>query len=185
MNILSEIITWIFGKDPYNELDEKPISFQLSVITPYSEKEIFPLVYRTIKHYKHQNIIDDFNKKVKDTVLLALNRATAKNTHPLDELLNILYKEINDGANQICTREFCAICGNVVRVGFLVPDNIWKEVVHPSRINDIHCLECFTKRADEKLIEWSDDMKFYPVSLKNHLDDEWRPNLIGGKNMKS
>ncbi len=72
------------------------------------------------------------------------------------------------------TREFCSICGNIVRVGFHVPDNIWEQVVHASKINDIHCLECFTKRADEKLIDWSKAIKFYPVSLKKHLDDEGR-----------
>lgn len=70
---------------------------------------------------------------------------------------------------QIAMREMCALCHRVVRVGFWVPDYIWAEVVHPSRINDIHCLECFTVRADEKLIDWSKDIRFYPVSLRLHL----------------
>jgi len=67
----------------------------------------------------------------------------------------------------IPTREVCSICGNISRVGFWVPDKIWKQVM--SQQNDIVCLECFTKRADEKLIEWDKDIRLYPVSFKTHL----------------
>lgn len=75
------------------------------------------------------------------------------------------------------TREICAICGNIVRVGFWVPNAIWKEVVHIHYQNSILCLECFTKRADEKFIEWDKLIKFYPVSFKSHLDYK-QPKLI-------
>lgn len=75
------------------------------------------------------------------------------------------------------TREFCGLCGNIVRVGFHVPNEIWKSVVHRSRVNDIHCLDCFTKRADEKLIDWSSDIKFYPVSFRSHRTINFKPKF--------
>jgi hypothetical protein len=69
-------------------------------------------------------------------------------------------------------REFCALCNRVSPVGFWVPNECWEAVVHWSRINDIHCLSCFIARADEKLIRWDREIKFYPVSLALHLGDE-------------
>lgn len=68
-------------------------------------------------------------------------------------------------------REICGLCHRAIAVGFWVPNDIWQAVVHPSHINTIHCLNCFTERADEKLINWSKDIQFYAVSLRSHLDD--------------
>lgn len=67
------------------------------------------------------------------------------------------------------TREICKICYNVNRVGFSVPDSVWKEVV-PSDFRDrVVCLECFTRLADEKMVEWDREIEFWPVSLATHL----------------
>ena len=77
----------------------------------------------------------------------------------------------------IATREICAICGHVVRVGFWVPNEIWLQTVHLHWQNSILCLDCFTTRADEKLIDWSEKIKFYPVSFKAHLTPDWTPKL--------
>lgn len=68
-------------------------------------------------------------------------------------------------------REICGLCHRVSPVGFWVPSDVWKASVHHSRINDIHCLSCFIERADEKLIDWSKEIKFYPVSLRSHIKD--------------
>ena len=65
-------------------------------------------------------------------------------------------------------REICSLCHRVVAVGFHVPDDIWKVVVHQSRLHDIHCLACFIERADEKLIQWDMGISFYPVSFWTH-----------------
>ena len=66
------------------------------------------------------------------------------------------------------TREICKICYEPVRVGFNVPDEIWDEVVPKGK--NILCLQCFTKIADEKMIEWDKDIQFFPVSFINHLE---------------
>lgn len=66
-------------------------------------------------------------------------------------------------------REICGLCHRAVAVGFWVPDEIWSAVVHHRYATTIHCLNCFIERADEKLIDWSKEIKFYAVSLRSHL----------------
>jgi hypothetical protein len=77
-------------------------------------------------------------------------------------------------------REMCGLCHRVSAVGFHVPNEVWKAVVHNSRIEDIHCLNCFIERADEKLIAWDSDISFYPVSLRSHLTTDFEPKLRHG-----
>lgn len=69
-----------------------------------------------------------------------------------------------------CHREICSLCHEVSRVGFSVPDKIWKLAVHRSQIEDIICLRCFTRLADERKVEWDKDIKFYPVSQITNLE---------------
>jgi len=66
-------------------------------------------------------------------------------------------------------RQTCGVCGKTPCQLFHVPDEIWLEAVHPSRQQDIHCLDCFTARADEKLLLWDKDIQFYPVSMRTHI----------------
>ena len=61
-------------------------------------------------------------------------------------------------------RQFCSICHEVDRVTFDVPDEIWELSTHESQRNNIICLSCFTKMADERGVKWDDNIKFYPVS---------------------
>lgn len=69
----------------------------------------------------------------------------------------------------LCTRERCGLCHHISPIGFWVPNEIWDAVVHPHYHEAIHCLQCFTDRADAKLIEWDRDIQFYPVSFVAHL----------------
>jgi len=62
------------------------------------------------------------------------------------------------------SREICKICFSPNSVGFTVPDDIWEAVISKEYNVNITCLRCFTRLADEKLIEWDKDIKFYPVS---------------------
>lgn len=80
-------------------------------------------------------------------------------------------------------REICGLCHRVVAVSFWVPDDVWEAVVHRSRLQDIHCLNCFIERADEKLVAWDRGIQFYPVSLRTHIEavvltDEPRDRLL-------
>ena len=67
-------------------------------------------------------------------------------------------------------REICSLCHEISRVGFWVPNEIWKASVHQSQQNDILCLRCFCRLADERGIEWDKNIKFYPVSWINHIN---------------
>lgn len=68
-------------------------------------------------------------------------------------------------------REICSLCHEVSRVGFWVPDHIWKAAVHRSQINSIICLRCFTRLADERSVPWDEEIKFFPVSWITHSRD--------------
>jgi hypothetical protein len=68
------------------------------------------------------------------------------------------------------SRETCKLCYRVNRIGFNVPDHIWRSVVPEHAIDDVVCLECFTSLADEHLVKWDRDIEFFPVSLLTHLD---------------
>lgn len=73
-------------------------------------------------------------------------------------------------------REICSLCHEVNRVGFSVPDEIWKLAVHRSQINDIVCLQCFTRLADERGVQWDKEIEFYPVSfITNQTDYSSKP----------
>jgi hypothetical protein len=70
----------------------------------------------------------------------------------------------------IPTREVCQQCHRESAVGFSVPDDVWKEAVHPHWQNSILCLACFACSADRRLIRWDLAIKFYPVRLRSHLE---------------
>ena len=66
-------------------------------------------------------------------------------------------------------REICAICFKVSPVDFEVPNKMWRLGAPPHMANDIICLSCFIRRADEKLLDWDKDIKFYPTSKAKHI----------------
>lgn len=61
-------------------------------------------------------------------------------------------------------REICSRCHEVNRVGFHVPDEIWRLAVHVSELNSILCLRCFTRLADERGVQWDEEVEFFPTS---------------------
>lgn len=68
------------------------------------------------------------------------------------------------------SREICNCCWHVTTVGFAVPDEIWEAAVHPQLQGGTLCLACFTRLADERLIDWAADIEFHPVSAAEMLD---------------
>ena len=67
-------------------------------------------------------------------------------------------------------REICKCCGEINRVGFSVSDDIWIEAVPEIYRETALCLNCFTRFADESLIEWDKRIVFYPVSFKAFIE---------------
>lgn len=71
---------------------------------------------------------------------------------------------------KIPTRMFCQICGHLHKIDFWVPDEIWNEAIHP-RWRETHlCLNCFMERADERLLEWDKEIKFFPCSMSTQYE---------------
>ena len=63
------------------------------------------------------------------------------------------------------TRQFCARCRSVDRVGFTAPKELWLLVAGPQWENDILCLGCFGEIGDEKGVRWDvPELQFWPVS---------------------
>ena len=78
------------------------------------------------------------------------------------------------------SREICKICYHVNAVGFHVPDCVWEAIVPEFAQNGVVCLTCFTRLGDEKGINWSDNIAFFPVSLALHLT----PQDVGATGVK-
>lgn len=70
---------------------------------------------------------------------------------------------------QISMRPTCGMCHDVSVIDFLVPGDVWIEVVHPRYQGSVLCLRCFARRADEKLIDWSQGIQLFPRPLSGHL----------------
>lgn len=67
------------------------------------------------------------------------------------------------------SREICRICFGANPLGFYVPDSVWDAVVPSELRQKVICFSCFARLADEKLIPWDEQIKFYPVSMNTHL----------------
>ena len=81
-------------------------------------------------------------------------------------------------------RPFCFICNNVIRVDYSVPDDVWELALHISHRRTYICLDCFTRNADERGVEWSEGIKFYPLSQVKGVEQKPKPPLevpSGGK----
>lgn len=65
---------------------------------------------------------------------------------------------------------FCAICGHIHKIDFWVPDEIWFEAIHPHYNNSLVCLNCFTERADERLLLWDKEIKLFPCSMATQIE---------------
>lgn len=70
---------------------------------------------------------------------------------------------------KIPTRQFCDMCNHVDRVMFWVPDEMWEEVIPTHHQTSRVCLNCFTERADEKMLPWDEVIKLLPYSLNREV----------------
>lgn len=71
----------------------------------------------------------------------------------------------------IPNRQFCDWCHEVCRIDFAVPNEMWDEVMAtPNRIGRV-CVNCFARRADEKMVRWCDSITLRPMSKRRHFDD--------------
>lgn len=69
----------------------------------------------------------------------------------------------------MASREICKICFHPNPIGFHVPNEIWKAAIPDYYQKNIVCIMCFARLADERLIQWDNDIELYPVSFVTHL----------------
>ena len=69
-------------------------------------------------------------------------------------------------------REICKCCGEINRVGFNVPNDIWQMSVPKIYQEKVLCLNCFTRFADENGIVWDEEIEFFPVSFETFKYNE-------------
>jgi hypothetical protein len=77
----------------------------------------------------------------------------------------------NTFEKKIPTRQWCDMCGEICRIIFWVPDDVWLECIPRHHWTSRVCIECFMKRADEKLIQWEKDLKIISMdSLYSQIE---------------
>jgi len=79
------------------------------------------------------------------------------------------------------SREICKLCYHVNSVGFHVPDEVWEATLPEALWEQIVCLPCFIRLADEKSILWDSEIQLFPVSLATHLGIGKYPRLFNPK----
>jgi len=82
--------------------------------------------------------------------------------------------------NPTISREICDSCHEIIRVSFWVDNNIWKQATPYKWENKHLCINCFTRFADERLLDWDKTIRFYPIS-KLRLDKEFLKTIVKGK----
>jgi len=68
------------------------------------------------------------------------------------------------------TRELCKRCWRFNPVGFWVPDEVWQASVPEEFRNKVLCIMCFDEFATENGVDWSDHVRFFPVSGVKHRE---------------
>lgn len=79
------------------------------------------------------------------------------------------------------TREICKVCGDINRIGYSVPDELWFKAVPERYHKEVVCLNCFTRFADENLLPWDREITFYPVSFATHIWEKRTGELLESK----
>lgn len=69
-------------------------------------------------------------------------------------------------------RQICQLCHHVCRVDFFVPHDIWELSLHRSQLTKLLCLDCFTRLADIRHVEWDKDIELCPISEVRHLRED-------------
>ena len=71
-------------------------------------------------------------------------------------------------AKRIPTRPRCARCQQYITIDTHADDDLWAEVIGERFGPGYICADCFTRAADERLIDWADRLKLIPISHARH-----------------
>ena len=68
-------------------------------------------------------------------------------------------------------RQICSVCHREYAIDFRVPNYIWELATHRNQREDLICLDCFTRMADTRFVEWDKEIDFAPTSLVKHIKE--------------
>jgi len=67
------------------------------------------------------------------------------------------------------TRPKCAMCQRRITIDTDADDDLWLEVIGPLQGPGYVCADCFTREADERMIQWEGRLRFRPYSMASQL----------------
>ncbi|MBB5351095.1 hypothetical protein HNR46_001329 [Haloferula luteola] len=71
--------------------------------------------------------------------------------------------------SRIPTRPRCARCQRYITIDTHADNDLWEEVIGERFGPGYICADCFTRAADERLIEWVGRVRFMPYSLASQM----------------
>ena len=72
--------------------------------------------------------------------------------------------------SKVPTRSKCQNCKKVMVLYFIVPNELWYQLIKSSERSMEICIDCFASKGDEKMIDWSKDIKFYPLPFVKQVE---------------
>ena len=85
-------------------------------------------------------------------------------------------------ALRIPTRPRCHRCQRYITIDTHADDDLWEEVIGERFGPGYICADCFTRAADERLIEWEGRLKLVPISLAAQMKIQAR---VSSQNVKA
>lgn len=80
-------------------------------------------------------------------------------------------------ALRIPTRPRCHRCQRYITIDTHADNDLWEEVIGDRFGPGYICADCFTRAADERLIEWEGRLKLVPISLAAQMKIQDRVSL--------
>lgn len=86
-------------------------------------------------------------------------------------------------ALRIPTRPRCHRCQRYITIDTHADDDLWEEVIGERFGPGYICADCFTRAADERLIEWEGRLKLVPISLAAQMKIQAQVSSQNDKDM--
>lgn len=69
----------------------------------------------------------------------------------------------------IPTRPLCKMCQRRVTIDIKVDNTLWRRVIGKCDGTGYVCADCFTREADERMLDWSGLVEFIPCSMVQQI----------------
>lgn len=76
----------------------------------------------------------------------------------------------NGNRRTVPVRPLCAMCRRRITIDTHADDDLWGEVIGPHDGPGYICADCFTREADERMIQWIGRLRFVPYSMVDQVE---------------